>query len=155
MSWMRARDEQTRADMTTLINEEWPAGEALDKALEQQAHYWRMEDRTVAAPPPPELRQEDVRPPKRRFESEWPSNKGQKGGGKGKGAKKQKLIQEALKTLSIDNAGVRYCGAFNSHRGCVRDERKCPQRAKHKCNVMLWKGKACGMANHSAVEHRE
>ena len=85
LSWMRARDEQTRADMATLINEEWPAVEALEKAREQQAHYWRMEDRTVATPPPPELRPDDVRPAKRRYESEWP-HKGQKAGnGKGKG----------------------------------------------------------------------
>ena len=154
LSWMRARDEQTRADMTTLINEEWPACEALDKAREQQAHYWRMEDRSVAAPPPPELRAEDVRPPKHKYESEWPAGKGKGGGGKGnKGGKKPKLIQEALRTISTDSNGVRYCGAFNARGGCVRDERKCPQRAKHRCSIQLWKGKACGDVNHGATGH--
>ena len=159
LSWMRARDEQTRADMITLINEEWPACEALEKAKDQQAHYWRMEDRTVAAPPPPELRQEDVRPPKRRFDSEWPpaGNKGQKGGnGKGKGSgKKPKLIQEAMKLITVDNNGVKYCGAFNSYRGCVRDERRCPQHAKHLCNVQVWKGVACRAKDHGAPKHSQ
>ena len=156
LSWMRARDEQTRADMATLINEEWPAGEALDKAREQQAHYWRMEDRTVATPPPPELRQDDVRPAKRRYDSEWqPSNRGNKGGnGRGKGdGKKPKLIQEALKVMSTDGYGGKFCGAFNSARGCVRDERRCPQQGKHRCNVQLWKGKACGSTEHGATGH--
>ena len=69
LSWMRARDEQARADMAQLVNEEWPAGEALEKAKEQQAHYWRMEDRVVATPRPPELRAEYVRHSRHRFES--------------------------------------------------------------------------------------
>ena len=77
LQWVRARDEQTRADMAQLVCEEWPAHEALQKAMDQQAHYWRMLDNLVAAPPPPELRSDDTRPPKRRYEeAPWSGNKG-------------------------------------------------------------------------------
>ena len=77
LQWLRARDEQTRADMAQMVCEEWPAHEALDKAMEKQAHYWRMLDNLVAAPPPPELRADDARPQKRRYEeAPWSGHKG-------------------------------------------------------------------------------
>ncbi|CAK0807283.1 unnamed protein product, partial [Prorocentrum cordatum] len=50
LRWLRARDEATRTDMAQLVNEGWPAGEALTEALKREAHFWRMKDDTVAQP---------------------------------------------------------------------------------------------------------
>ena len=153
LSWMRARDEQTRADMAQLVCEEWPAGEALEKAKEQQAHYWRMKDDLVAVPPPPELRPDQVRPPKRQFESDaWQGGDRAKGGGK-KQRGENKIIQRELSRISRDAKGVKYCGAWNSPKGRVKDERRCPQGGKHMCSIQLQKGKACGMRSHNAINH--
>ena len=55
--------------------------------------------------------------------------------------------------ISIDSKGIKYCGGFNSQRGCVPDDRKCPQRGRHACNVMIDKGKACGRKDHGAPGH--
>ena len=61
--------------------------------------------------------------------------------------------KELPKMISIDSKGIKYCGGFNSQRGCVPDERKCPQRGKHVCNAMIDKGKACGRKDHGAPNH--
>ena len=49
LAWLRARDESTRSEMVSLINEGWPGGEALHKARKIHAHYWRMEDKVSSS----------------------------------------------------------------------------------------------------------
>ena len=148
--WLRARDETTRADMAQLVNEGWPAGEALVKAKEQQAHYWRMADGTVAI-----VRETAAARSPSRGDRARSRDRNNRGGPKQQNSRnKQNSTQkDAVKTVSIDAKGIKYCGAFNSFRGCVADERKCPQRAKHLCSRMLEKGKACGRKDHTAATH--
>ena len=49
LRWLRLRDERTRAQMSHLINQGIPGGEALRTAWKAQAHLWDMEDKVVAA----------------------------------------------------------------------------------------------------------
>ena len=158
LQWVRARDEQTRADMAQMVCEEWPAHEALEKAMDKQAHYWRMLDNLVAAPPPPELRAEEPRGGKRAYDgAPWngPGNGKGKGGGKRqKGGAKGKDDEVCThRIITVDKHRVKYCGAFNSKRGCVKDERRCPQKARHACAVEVGRGTVCGARDHGAAGH--
>ena len=67
------------------------------------------------------------------------------GAGKGK---------DTLRTASTLPGGkARLCGAWNSHKGCTRGEAQCPQRALHRCSVILADGTICQARDHPAVEH--
>ena len=151
--WLRSRDETTRADMAQLVNEGWPGGEALVKAKQQKAHYWRMADGTVASVCETAV---PTRSPSRGRERSRDNRGRGKQGPKPRNQQQngQKPPQQNVqKTISMDSNGIKYCGAFNTARGCPNNERKCAQRGRHACSVMLDKGKACGRKDHGATGH--
>ena len=80
LTWVRSRDETTRADMAQVINESWPGGEGLLKARESLAHYWRMEDKTIAHTSQERVQESQHRGVKREHHereskgSRWPAN---------------------------------------------------------------------------------
>ena len=151
LKWIRLRDERTRATMAHLINEGYPGGEALDAAMAKHAHYWDMEDRTVAADTSSGLASMQdaeaagsyIQPPrgqKRPAEGKGAGGKNPKGKGKGKQA-------------SRDQQGRLICSAFNGRKGC---KAPCPFNQRHTCNVMASDGLACecrwGKPGHSAAK---
>ena len=138
LEWIRVRDEKTRATMAHLINEGYPGGEALDAAMSKHAHYWDMEDKTVAADTSSTLasiqdaeaagsHSQAPRGQKRTAEGKGAGGKNPKGKGKGKPA-------------SRDQQGRLICGAFNGRKGC---KTPCPQNQRHTCNVTASDGLAC------------
>ena len=140
LAWLRKRDEATRGEMVQLVNDGWPAGEALEEAMAEGKHLWLMRDEMVAAPERDNTWED--RPPRRRSRSaQRRPSQPQKGAGK-----KQQVI-------SIDSKGVKFCGAWNSRKGCVHNEKKCPQGGKHVCNAWVAKGVACGRKDHRGCDH--
>ena len=154
LKWVRLRDESTRGEMAQLINDGWPGGEALTEAMKSQAHYWKMEDKTVAAPvisdaPPPNIA--EPLGLKRTRDDRRLGARSQSGG-----VPKQRKggnPMEGIKVISTDKRGVKYCGKYNSFRGCSRHERDCPQNARHLCSFQIERGVACGRTDHCAVNH--
>ena len=145
LDWLRKRDEATRGDMVQMVNEGWPAGEALEQAMANQNHYWLMLDNTKAAPQIEETtdRKRGRSPSHRRDHRERRSP--QKAKGKGK--------QGNAPSLTVDKKGIKYCGAYNSTKGCVHQEKKCPQNGRHACNAIISKGVACGRRDHALCDH--
>ena len=143
LSWLRARDEQARADVARYVCDGWPGGEALQKAREDQSHYWRMGDAVAAMTSKPTREARESSPPRN-------TARGGKGGGKG-----QKQQKGTSATISQDKKGIHLCGAFNSHRGCTRSEWDCPQGARHACSYAIGKGTPCGRRDHGACSHEK
>ena len=155
LQWLRSRDEATRGEMVGLISEGWPAGEALTKAFEMMAHYWRMEDGARAAPqkdtvvssaredrertPAQPAKRSRQRSPRRTSNANTKYHSGPDG--------------KPLRKTTIDGTGRKYCGKFNSASGCTPNERDCPQGAIHACNVTVGKGRACGRREHDCAAH--
>ena len=89
--------------------------------------------------------------------------KGKSKGSKGKGTGSQQAPVDdpynfspggqRITKVSIDNKKTKWCGAWNSARGCVPNQRNCPQKAQHGCNVMISKGIACGSRQHDCSGH--
>ena len=50
--------------------------------------------------------------------------------------------------------GQKYCGSFNSSKGCSYEEWKCPQKGLHKCTWKNSSGKLGGKADHGFTGHR-
>ena len=49
--------------------------------------------------------------------------------------------------------GRNICKAFNDGRGGNRDERQCPAKGIHVCDVVLPSGKPCGSRSHHRAGH--
>ena len=143
LAWLRKRDEATRGEMVQLVNDGWPAGEALEEAMTEVKQLWLMKDGTVAAPERDTTWEDE--PPRRRSRSA-PRKSSQKGGGKS-------AANKAPGSISIDSKGVKYCGAWNTHKGCVRNEKQCPQKGRHACSAWIQKGVACGRKDHRCCDH--
>ena len=152
LRWIRKRDEKTRATMAHLINEGYPGGEAIEAAVAQHAHYWDMEDRTVAADTESTLaalRDAEaagsyVKAPRNQAPR---GQKRQQPEGKGNpGRKEVKLAREDSKRRKI-------CGPWNGKKGCWEP---CRNREQHVCNVIAADGKACagrfGKPGHNALQ---
>ena len=145
LRWLRARDEATRTEMAQLVNEGWPAGEALTEALKREAHFWRMKDDTVAQPVDGEQRE---RGPKRaRDDSD------DRAPGRGGGAPRQQPARGTFNRITIDKNRVKFCGAWNSAAGCSKNEKQCPQAGKHACCAQVARGVACGKRDHNFLNH--
>ena len=147
MAWLRKRDETTRSEMVSLLNDGLSGGEAIKQAWTKMAHLWVMRDglNYVAADAPPEAqglkRQRD--------------DKG-KGGAKGKAASSgggQGGPRAALRTATKNAKGKKLCGAFNGNKGCSLDPRSCPQAGLHVCSVILPNGQICGSNRGGALDH--
>ena len=138
---MRTRDETTRAEMLQMVKDCWPAGEALAEAMEKEAHFWRMLDESVAAP-----EAEATFERKRRQDARSPSQQRTKGG-------KRDASSSAKRRIMIGAKGVKYCGAWNSTRGCTHNEKQCPQRARHACCAQTAKSVACCRRDHTYLGH--
>ena len=145
LRWLRTRDEATRAEMVELINEGWPGGEALVEAFEKEAHFWRMKDDTVAQPMEGETAQRSDRRVRVRSRSPTPR--------RGHAARRERSPPSKIPRISIDKNKVKYCGAWNSDRGCVRNDKNCPQRGRHACCAQVAKGQACGRRDHNYASH--
>ena len=137
--------------MVGLTNDGWPGGEALQSAVERLAHFWRMEDKTVAVPLRNDLQDQDE--PIRGPPSKAPRRNAP-------GPCRQALDPyvfhkngKPLSKLSQDSNGNKFCGKFNSAKGCTRDERDCPQKGIHGCNIRLRSGQGCGRRDHTWAEH--
>ena len=150
MEWLRKRDEKVRSEMAALINEGFTGGEALSKAWHKLAHIWIIRDGARTADS---------------WEDSQPQDKKRKGtetqgAGSGKGPKQIKLENAGggkdplfgVKRASFAN-GAKLCGAFNGSKGCVWNERNCPKRAKHACNVIKPNGEVCLSTTHGASGH--
>ena len=136
--WLRIRDEATRSGMVRMVNDGWPAGEALEKAYEDEASFWRMKDDNVVAAP----MEDDEK------------TRGSHSGKRTRSRNPKSAINAKLPAqVTIDKNKVKWCGAYNSPKGCTRREKDCPQRGRHGCNIQVAKGWACGDRNHSALDH--
>ena len=114
--------------------------------MENQAHYWRMQDNAIAQPM--DTGDGDYERPGKRQREERGRNLSPK---RGKGARK--IDGQPGQRVSTDRFGQKFCGAFNSSKGCTRNERDCPQRAKHACCFQIEKGRACGRKDHNFLTH--
>ena len=161
LHWWRTRDETVRTEMAALVNDQWPAGEALKEAVKANAHHWEMADAVVAAP---EDGDEDVdMEPRHGARPQQAAGKGRGkrprvGGGSSSrgsqgGGSFHMVNGRAIRKITTDSRGTKYCGAWNSERGCTRNQADCPQEAVHACNVSVAKGKACGDPKHTCAGH--
>ena len=127
--------------MAHLINEGHPGGEASATAWKTNAHYWDMEDRTVAA------ETATSRAALRDAEGS-PSPPRRQGGEKRKEAPRNLM---GVRQAAVDSKKRKICGTFISKRGCTAP---CSKGLRHVCNVVAPDGKACegrmGQPNHSA-----
>ena len=145
LAWLRKRDEAVRSEMVALINDGFSGGEAIGKAWSKLAHMWIMRDHTsIAASTDAELYCQPFPPAKRQRQEE-----GGKSQGKGKGNKQT----GKLRTSTKDRQDRKICGAFNSAKGCVRDERSCPQGGRHVCSVLGSNNIVCASTKHNALGH--
>ena len=66
----------------------------------------------------------------------------------------QKRQRRIGNSSSFTPSGKKLCGAFNSAQGCP-DERYCPQKALHRCNIITsTDGRVCFATDHGAHQHR-
>ena len=154
LHWLRKRDEQVRGEMIALINDGFSGGEALTTSWKKLAHIWVIRDGAQAS----ETQQDYARAPTQRYYDD-------KGKGAGKGRKGKQDDKGARDPGQDPLAGVKrkamdpytkknYCGAYNSKKGCVWNQNRCPYGALHKCNVIKPNGDVCGSTTHGACQHR-
>ena len=140
------RDEKTRATMAHLINEGYPGGEAIETAMVKHAHFWDMEDKTVAADTSSSLA--SIRDAEA-MGSHDQAPRGHKRPAETKGAKGNSA---GMKFAQVDAKRVRICGAWNGKKGC---RETCPRGQRHCCNIVAPDGKACegrlGPRNHKGI----
>ena len=155
LGWLRKRDEQVRGEWVALINEGFSGGEALQKATSKLAHIWIINDgaSTAAAHDDRTADHEQGRGQVRQRpdEDNRRSNPGQS-------QKKQKEkgtdVFEGVRRATKDkNSDMKFCGAWNGKKGCTWNEKNCPQRAKHRCNVILPTGEVCRSSQHNTYNH--
>ena len=71
--------------------------------------------------------------------------------GKKKGGK---AVKSKIGNLATSWRGRKFCGAFNSKRGCTHGEAQCPQWAEHKCGYIVHDdGTVCGATEHGWSSH--
>ena len=142
--WLRRRDEQVRGEMVALVNDGFSGGEALTTSWKKLAHIWVIRDGASSSDGQDGGRRGQVR--------QRQEDKG-KGGGKGGKAKAAKGAPY-FKRASVDKkTGKKLCGAYNGFRGCVWNEKQCPQQGRHVCNVIMPSGEICGSREHGASNH--
>ena len=139
LHWLRRRDEQLRGEMCALINDGYSGGEAITQAYEKYKTVWTMLDAFTCGP---QISQGAIAARTELEVSPPPPPKVQKTGGKDH--------LKDIKTASLMK-GVKYCGKYNV--GQCRSEANCPQKAVHKCNVLIAPKKVCGSQNHTAITH--
>ena len=139
LDWVRARDQATRSEMAQMINEGWPGGEAIEQALKNQAHYWKMEDKVAAAPREHESSPASL-PKRQRLDDGRPQKKAN--------------ILAGVSVCQTDRRKRKICGKWNGPNGCSSHEKDCPSRGRHVCNVKLPSGMPCERTDHNAVNHR-
>ena len=133
-----------RSEWAALVNDGFTAGEALTTSWAKLAHVWIIRD-GASSSGGDDGRRGQVRP-----RSEDKGKGGGKGKEKGKGAKGSQDYKKA----SVDRNRNKICGAFNGTRGCVWNDKQCPQQGKHICSVILPNGNICGSREHGAAYHR-
>ena len=146
LEWLRRRDEQVRSETVALINDGFSGGEALKTSWSKLAHIWVIRDGAAAA--------DSSDGGQQRGQVRARSEPKGKGGGKDKGKKGKTAPDDfhGVRRASTHN-GMKFCGAFNGKRGCVRNEKSCPQGAKHQCSVIKPNGDVCRSTAHGACGH--
>ena len=148
LAWLERKDRTTRALMGGYIRQQWPAQEALSRALAESNTDWTVvkgreivgvhESMLIADPgleaqgtrsrgPSPDRRAKQLR------DLPWMRNKdkpGKSGGGSGKGGKdgkgakggngkgKDSVISKVGKLASVCRDRTKICGAYNARKGC-------------------------------------
>ena len=156
LHWVRIRDEAVRSEMVALMNDGWTGGEALDKSWTKFAHMWIMKDGLGVASSSQISEPAEQSYPRGQVHQREGKAKGT-GKGNDKGNKRAKGDNRQSGTFGLKTAtmhkGKKYCGAYNSNRGCVYNVNQCPQRAQHSCNVVMPTGEICGSSKHTALTH--
>ncbi len=156
--WLQQRDEATRSRMAANVRRGYPAGEALERALEETHQDWRSRHSVIVDDVP----LEDVRKT---------ASSGSGGGGGGGGRDKRPRTDRpspketakrrntgkggsggtsSEKTVSMIKGGQRLCKPYNDNRGCTSSSCK----DLHECDVRLESGKHCGARDHNRHTHR-
>ena len=133
--------------MVALLNDGFSGGEALKMAWSKLAHIWVIRDGAASADSSDGGHQ--------RGQVRARSDSKGKGAGKDKGKKGKTNGPDpfyGVKRASTEN-GIKFCGAFNGAKGCTRQDKHCPQQAKHQCNVIKPDGDICRSTSHGAAGH--
>ena len=166
MSWLERRDRITRTAMANLIQQKWPAGEALTKAIEKTAGDWTVIHNACVVGPHDGLAfvEDEVAMSEEQVNDMIDMRKGRsdkkrkKGAGKGKDGGKKGFadrnnkrnsgitkIGRVASTMPKAKGGQKICGAFNAKKGCTKNEKACPFHGKHVCAYILDEsGRPCG-----------
>ena len=147
---LRDKDQMTRATMCQLMRQGLSQGEALGGALVEHAVEWKT---------PPfgrPHRGEELLAITDDTSGGGPGGGGSPGGEKrarkGKGKGKDKDTKRPKIFTAQQHGGRNICKAYNDVRGCG-DERRCPAKGAHVCDVIMPNGKACGSKSHNRSSH--
>ena len=147
LSWVRDRDEATRATAVMKARSDIPFGEALHDAWMEHRSEWntaggRTSEREMEEDSPPSKRS---RKRSSHEEHETPRKRA------GKGDKTVSTKQLFGSTLP----GNRHvCKAWVNGM-CTKKESECPQKRAHVCDVILSSGKICGGSHRRAAHPAE
>ena len=140
--WLEERDLLTRGKMVIYMRQQWPQGEALKQAWSDAAVQWAMasQKQPVASQSQSNSRKRDsqamAQQPQQSLRSSSP-----------KAAKSPKKSRHARVTSKNEPI----CKKYNDQRSCTKDDRQCPERAKHVCDVVKGNGQVCGAWNHNRL----
>ena len=147
LTWVRYRDETIRTEWVNLVNEGIPGDEALATAVSKHKHLFNMRDSSRASG-----FSEAIVPYTEPRGQRRPRDEPQ--GGKGQGKNKKGKGQEgSLRRASQTENRIKLCGAYNSPKGCVDNDRNCPQKGRHWCSIILADGTVCKAKDHCAITH--
>ncbi|CAK9103822.1 TauD domain-containing protein, partial [Durusdinium trenchii] len=113
LAWLQSKDENTRACMVEFMRQGQSQGEALQNALTRAEVAWVMPASLPVA-----------------------VDKSQPDSPEGRLRKKER-------TLRVLPSGQMPCKRYNDQRGCASNEKQCPDKRKHCCDVVKPDGQAC------------
>jgi hypothetical protein len=120
LQWLQARDEHTRSRMVELMRQNYPQGEALEKALAETELLWNAQTQQIHEQPSSGMTTSPASTPSKRSE----------------------------RTVRVLSTGQAICKKRNDQRGCTAKERDCPDQKRHVCDVKKPDGEVCGSPSH-------
>ena len=185
LQWWERKDRITQGAIAGLVRQRWPAQEALEKALADTNTDWTVVRGAEVKGIHTAMEQADqglelgkgagrgkgwFRDQKWRGKFPYPTdrsrglvllpNNNDKGTWndqvehKAQGDNPQKRQRRIGNASSFTPSGKKLFGAFNSAKGCP-DERNCPQKALHRCNIITSSdGRVCFATDHGGHQHR-
>ena len=122
LAWLQSKDENTRACTVEFMRQGQSQGEALQNALTRAEVAWVMPASLPVA-----------------------VDKSQPDSPEGRLRKKER-------TLRVLPSGQMPCKRYNDQRGCASNEKQCPDKRKHCCDVVKPDGQACASAGHTRLQ---